>query len=46
MLRDRVMSIINATTTENAEQIAALMPVGSEFEQPVSFGYKCSNAEY
>ena len=40
MLRDRAMSIINAITTENAEQIAALMPEGSDFEQPVSFGLK------
>ena len=35
-LRDRAMSIIIATTTENAEQIAALMPEGSEFEPSVS----------
>ena len=30
-LRNRAMSIINATATENAEQIAALMPEGSIF---------------
>ena len=46
MLRARVMSILSASATEDAEQIASLMPEGSEFEQPVSFGLKYGNAEY
>ena len=35
-LRTRIMSIVNATTSEDAEQIAAFMPEGNEFEQPVN----------
>ena len=46
LLRERVMSILGASTTEDAEQIVALMPEGSEFEEPVGLGLKCGNAKY